>query len=408
MHTYSDEQLRQYLDHIGFRGDARQQSSADPLGCLTRLQHRHMARVPFESLSLHYSRHRLLCLDPEDLFRKIVDRGRGGYCMEVNTLFAAVLRTLGFTLFSAGGRVRGPNGYKGWDHMVNIVTIDGQRYLVDVGYGSNGPPHPIPLRHDHEFVGVAPARGRLQHRRLEEHADPAQRVWVFSTREDDSAAAVWREQYHFVETEFLPEDFEVMNLRTMTAPQSFFVQNVMCMWTLLGSAGPDGVQPPEGEAGGAGGDPEAAAAGPVGLLILHRDYVKRRVGAESRIIEQLESEEQRTAALEKYFGIVLSPEEKTAIRGLASELRPRAGHASGRWPFGASCVANDTSLKQDACVRGDRLGCIGQSSPVCDGKAVERGKSPCRARARFGGPFDGASIVPDLSQVTVNCGRDTL
>lgn len=115
MHKYSDEQLRRYLDHIGFRGDARQQASADPLGCLTRLQYRHMARVPFESLSLHYSKHRLLSLDPEDLFHKIVERGRGGYCMEVNTFFAAVMRTLGFTLYSAGGRVKTPvNGYGGW------------------------------------------------------------------------------------------------------------------------------------------------------------------------------------------------------------------------------------------------------------------------------------------------------
>ncbi|AEO55696.1 hypothetical protein MYCTH_2299783 [Thermothelomyces thermophilus ATCC 42464] len=317
MHTYSDEQLRRYLDHIGYRGDARQQASAEPLGCLTRLQHRHMARVPFESLSLHYSRHRLLSLDPEDLFCKIVDKGRGGYCMEVNTFFAAILRTLGFTLYSAGGRVRGPNGYKGWDHMVNIVTIDGQRYLVDVGYGSNGPPHPIPLRHDHEFIGVAPTQGRLQYRRLEEHTDPSQRVWVFSTREDENAA--WKDQYNFVEIEFLPCDFEVMNLRTMTTPRSFFVQNVMCVWTLLGPAGPEGGKLEDG------GDPETA--GPVGLLILHRDYVKQRVGAESRIIEQLESEEQRIAALEKYFGIVLSPEEQRAIRGLASELRPKAGHA---------------------------------------------------------------------------------
>jgi hypothetical protein len=35
--------------------------------------------------------------------------------MEVNSFFAAVLRSVGFTLFSAGGRVKQPNGgYKGW------------------------------------------------------------------------------------------------------------------------------------------------------------------------------------------------------------------------------------------------------------------------------------------------------
>lgn len=114
MQTYTDEQLAQYLTHIGYPHDARQQVAEDPLGCLTTLQRRHMARVPFESLSLHYSRHRTLSLDPEDLFNKIVTNGRGGYCMEVNTFFAVVLRTLGFAFFSVGGRVKSPIGYKGW------------------------------------------------------------------------------------------------------------------------------------------------------------------------------------------------------------------------------------------------------------------------------------------------------
>jgi arylamine N-acetyltransferase len=187
--------------------------------------------------------------------------------------------------------------------MVNIVTINGQRYLVDVGFGSNEPPLPVPLEHGHEFVGIAPTRGRLEYRNLEEHTDTTQRVWVYSVQENEDAS--WKDMYHFVETEFLACDFEVMNLRTMTTPQSFFVQSVMCMRTVL----------------------DEREAKPVGLLILYRDYVKRRMGAVSEIVEQLETEEQRVKALEKYFGIVLSPEEQRGIRGLASELRPKGGDA---------------------------------------------------------------------------------
>jgi arylamine N-acetyltransferase len=187
--------------------------------------------------------------------------------------------------------------------MVNIVTIDDQRYLVDVGFGSNGPPRPVPLIHDHEFAGIAPTRGRLQYRNLEEHTDPSQRVWVYSAQESETVP--FRDMYNFVTTEFLPGDFEVMNMRTMTAPQSFFVQSVMCMGAIL--------------------DDEQEH--PVGLVILHRDYVKRRLGGKAEIIEKLETEEQRVQALEKYFGIVLSLEEQRGIRGLASELTPKGGHA---------------------------------------------------------------------------------
>ena len=187
--------------------------------------------------------------------------------------------------------------------MVNIITIAGKRYLVDVAFGSNGAPHPVPLEHDHEFVGIAPMRGRLQYRSLTEHSDDGQRVWVYSAQTDADAA--WNDMYHFVELEFLPGDFEVMSARTSTAPTSFFVQSVMSMTTVLDEAGEK----------------------PVGVRILHRDYVKRRVGAETEIVEKLAQESERVAALEKYFGIVLSPEEQKAIRGLASELRFTGGHA---------------------------------------------------------------------------------
>ncbi|KAL2132214.1 hypothetical protein VTI74DRAFT_4070 [Chaetomium olivicolor] len=304
MATYTEEQLDRYLKHIRFpQVHVRRDVSRDPLGFLTALQVHHMARVPFESLSLHYSKHRLLSLDPEDLFEKIVESGRGGYCMEVNTLFAAVLRSLGYTLYSAGARVKGPNGYKGWDHMVNIVTIGSTRYLVDVGFGSNGSASPQPLDNDREFDAVPPVVGRLQYRKLDEHTDPNQRAWLYSVKENEDAP--WKDMYSFVETEFMPGDFEVMNLRTMTTPQSFFVQSVMCIRTI----------------------PDAAMKKPIGWLILYRDYVKKRVGSESKIIEQLENEEQRVEALERHFGIVLSEVEKKGIRGLSSELRPKGGHA---------------------------------------------------------------------------------
>lgn len=180
--------------------------------------------------------------------------------------------------------------------MVNLVTINDQRYLVDVGFGADSPPQPIPLEHDHTFSLVGPARGRLQYRNLEEHTDPNQRVWVFSSQENESAE--WKDRCSFVEIEFFPQDFEVMNLRMSTTPQSFFVQSVVCLTTVLDEK-----------------------KGIKGLLTLFKDTVKRRVGSETEVLEELKTEEQRVKALERYFRIVLRPEEQRGIRGLASELR---------------------------------------------------------------------------------------
>ncbi|KAH6618328.1 hypothetical protein B0J18DRAFT_493223 [Chaetomium sp. MPI-SDFR-AT-0129] len=85
-------------------------------------------------------------------------------------------------------------------------------------------------------------------------------------------------------------------------------------------------------------------------------------------------------------------------------------------PNGACCVAN-TSLKQDACTAtngqggrcvpggnncGGALSCIAQSSLTCDNNVIERGKSLCRANAPNGGLFDGAKIIQNLAQASVN------
>jgi len=187
--------------------------------------------------------------------------------------------------------------------MANLVKINNRRYVVDVGFGSNGPAKPIPLEHGYAFTTVTPARGKLLYRSLTEHSDPDQRVWVYSVQEH--ADAPWRDMYCFVEIEFFPADFEIINLKTMTTPQSFFVQSVMCIKTILNEDRTE----------------------TVGWVILHRDYLKIRVGDKSEIVETFETEDDRIGALEKYFRIVLSEGEKKAIKGLASELRPKGGHA---------------------------------------------------------------------------------
>lgn len=68
MATYSEEQLEQYLEHIRY---PRSEHPADRLQLLTGLVRHQQARVPFDSIALHYSPTRLLSLDPTDLFDKL-------------------------------------------------------------------------------------------------------------------------------------------------------------------------------------------------------------------------------------------------------------------------------------------------------------------------------------------------
>jgi arylamine N-acetyltransferase len=187
--------------------------------------------------------------------------------------------------------------------MVNLVKIDGKRYFVDVAFGSDGPAQPMPLESGYECAGAGPQRQRLEHKALPIHSDPDQRAWVYSCRRDD--ADDWKTAYSFVDVEFFPQDFEVINLSVMTRPQSFFKQNVVCTNMLE--------------------DPETKCL--IGNLSLLNGEVRRRVGLEITVLEKFTSEGERVAGLEKWFGIVLTEEEQKGITGLATELSGTEGSA---------------------------------------------------------------------------------
>ncbi|EHL03336.1 putative Arylamine N-acetyltransferase, pineal gland isozyme NAT-3 [Glarea lozoyensis 74030] len=72
------------------------------------------------------------------MYEKIVtaNRGRGGYCMQVNLFFATVMKSLGFELIATGGRVHIDGGPGEWSHQVNLVQINETIYLVDVGFAN--------------------------------------------------------------------------------------------------------------------------------------------------------------------------------------------------------------------------------------------------------------------------------
>lgn len=113
--VYTPAQIAQYFDRLGLPEEQRKYRVAgltpeDTLAYLALLQKLHLAAIPFENLSLHYSPHRQISVHPQELFRKIIadDNGRGGYCMENTGLFATLLHSLGFDSYSAGGRVFSP------------------------------------------------------------------------------------------------------------------------------------------------------------------------------------------------------------------------------------------------------------------------------------------------------------
>src|SRR5690606_4816662 len=128
-----------YLRRLGF---ARR--PAPTLATLRELQLRHTSSIAFETISTLL--HAPVPIDLASLQRKVLGEGRGGYCYELNLLFLALLRELGFDARGLTGRVvmGGPeDAMTARTHMLVLVELDGRRHVTDVGFGGMVPTAPL-------------------------------------------------------------------------------------------------------------------------------------------------------------------------------------------------------------------------------------------------------------------------
>ena len=102
----------------------------------------HVATFAFSSLGCQLNKD--LPLDFKSLYQRIIIQQRGGYCFEHNGLLFEILKELGFSpkLFLA--RVlHNQNIHPGLTHRISIVEFEGRRYVLDVGFGFDGPRIPV-------------------------------------------------------------------------------------------------------------------------------------------------------------------------------------------------------------------------------------------------------------------------
>lgn len=112
---------------------------------LDRIVFAHQCAIPFENLdACEY--HVPISLGIGDLFDKIILGNRGGYCFELNALFAALLAEAGFSVAPCYARSLKNRGYvQPVAHRGTIVTIEGRKLFCDVGYGGPMPACALPL-----------------------------------------------------------------------------------------------------------------------------------------------------------------------------------------------------------------------------------------------------------------------
>ncbi len=117
------------------------------LETLRALHGLHPAAIPFENIDILLGRG--IDISPAAVDAKLIAGGRGGYCYEQNGLFKRVLQALGFEVEGLAARVHWKRSSGApplpRTHMALRVTVGGESWLADVGFGGVGPTAPLRL-----------------------------------------------------------------------------------------------------------------------------------------------------------------------------------------------------------------------------------------------------------------------
>lgn len=211
-----------YLERIRSSGQVNLDVVAPSSHLLRQLHLAHMLSVPFENLSIHYGQP--ILLEDEALYDKIVQRRRGGFCYELNGLFAWLLRRLGFTVTLLSARVAQSDGSftPEFDHMALLVhQMDDIDWLADVGFGDSFR-QPLRLLPDIEQDG---ADGKMYRLRT---SDIDGTAWLMQQRGETD----WETQYRFVLQPHIMGDFVDRCHFQETSPESHFKQKRLCSLAL--------------------------------------------------------------------------------------------------------------------------------------------------------------------------------
>ena len=199
-----------YLNRIGIAAAPE----VSPAG-LNALIWAHQTHVPFEDLDVYYTR-RPVSLEIPVLYDKVVVRRRGGYCYELNALFARLLQDLGFDVRRVFCRVvRGRDFLPPCAHQAIVATFGEDRYFCDVGFGG---PMPAGALRIGDGVG-GDVRG--EYFRIDRFDDY---WWTMSRDASDGRREAVLQFNTFPQT---PQEFLAANMKCALDPESLFVNKLL-------------------------------------------------------------------------------------------------------------------------------------------------------------------------------------
>ncbi len=202
--------LDAYLARIGYEGEP-----CPDLATLTQLMQKQLRSVPFENLDVQAGK--TVSIVPEDIVAKILPTRRGGYCYEVNSLFAMALEAVGIPYYLAGARPMGFPTRRARTHMAVIATVGEEQWLCDTGYGRLAIRRPMNLAIlDTEVLQDFDTYRLI----IDDHGDHV----VQASMPDG-----WDSLYGFSLAPFELSDFIPANYYNSNSPDAIFTQVLMIM-----------------------------------------------------------------------------------------------------------------------------------------------------------------------------------
>jgi N-hydroxyarylamine O-acetyltransferase len=212
----SNFDLQQYFDRIGYKHDQGSIGHHDQkvgIGQLTDIMRGQLFSVPFENTEVQAGF--VPSMVPEQIVTKIVERKRGGYCYEVNGIFAMALTDLSIPYYFVAARPMFYPTRRPKTHMAIVAQVDGQDWLCDLGFGSYGIRAPFPMeqlesevQQDHDTFMITKT---------------SEREYCLQAKVDGK----WANQYGF---DLYPQewvDFAPANFMNATHPDAMFVQKLL-------------------------------------------------------------------------------------------------------------------------------------------------------------------------------------
>jgi N-hydroxyarylamine O-acetyltransferase len=193
-----------YLDRIHYKGP-----STPTAETLRGIHRAHLMAVPFENLDIHLGVP--IVLSVPAFYEKIVTRQRGGFCYELNGLFAWLLGELGFRVTLLSARVTSSQGLSpDFDHLLLLLVLE-DRWIADVGFGDSSLE---PLR-----PGLESGEGGDRYAISNESA-----TWTMQRHRN----GVWEPQYTFSLAPRRLDEFAERCRFQQVSPESHFTHSTIC------------------------------------------------------------------------------------------------------------------------------------------------------------------------------------